>query len=211
MNRPDRMPDEGGAAAGNLFPVRLGRFLFRWRGWTAVPPAILLILFCHPRLLWAIPGTIGIVTGEAIRLRALQFIGGDSRSRKMGGKSLVTEGPFVLHRNPLYFGNFLLTLGFSLLSGNPWFLLVPAVLFPLQYVPIIIAEEAELFERFGRSYGEYARRTPRFFPRPPRLPARMGTPRHRLTEAIRIDRSTLRSVVLLTTALAIAGVIKRGG
>ncbi len=206
------MPDQGGAAAGKSFPIRLGRFLFRWRGWTAVPPALLLLIFSEPGMPWAAVGLISIVAGEAVRLRALQFIGGSSRTRRVGGDRLVREGPFALQRNPLYFGNFLLTLGFSLLSGNPWFLLVPALLFPVQYVPIILAEEAELRAKFGNCYTEYAAGTPRFLPRLRRsLRAdAAAAPPEKLTDAIRVDRSTLRSIVLLSTALAAVSALRGG-
>lgn len=196
-------------ASGRSPTVRLGRFLFRWRGWTAVPLALLLVLFAKPTAAWAIPGAAAILAGEAIRLRALRYIGGASRSRRLGAERLVTEGPFARHRNPLYCGNFLLTTGFSLLSGRLWFLLVPAILFPIQYWPIVMAEEAALRDAFGERFVEYARRTPRFVPR--RLAAgEKGAPPRSLGPAIRADRSTVRSIVLLAAAVALIAAARGG-
>jgi protein-S-isoprenylcysteine O-methyltransferase Ste14 len=204
------MPEEAGMAAAENRIVRLGRFFFRWRGWTAVPLALLLVLFAKPTAAWAISGAAAIVAGEAVRLRALRYIGGASRSRRLGAERLVTEGPFANHRNPLYCGNFLLTAGFSLLSGRPWFLLVPAILFPVQYWPIVIAEETALRGAFGDRYEAYARRTPRFVPRRTAAGEGGAPPSLALRQAIRADRSTLRSIVLLGAAVAVAAAVRGG-
>jgi len=186
--------------------IRLGHLLFRFRGWTPVPLALLLLVYSNPRISWAVPGVTCIVIGEAIRLHALRFIGGSSRTLRVGGDRLVTGGPFAMIRNPLYLGNFLLTLGICFFSGNRWFLVVPALLFPMQYAPIVLAEEAMLASRFGREYREYKGATPRFVPRRAGRPA--GDPDYSLADAFRIDRSAIRAIVFLLAAIMVSSFVR---
>jgi protein-S-isoprenylcysteine O-methyltransferase Ste14 len=79
--------------------------------------------------------------------------------------ALATSGPYAFTRNPLYLGNFLLGLGFTVGSG--WWPLgiVFAVLFLGIYLPVMRVESQTLAKLFGESYQRYARRVPIFLPR----------------------------------------------
>ena len=79
--------------------------------------------------------------------------------------SLATSGPYAYTRNPLYLGNFLLGVGFTIGSG--WWPLgvLFAVLFLGIYLPVMRVESETLIQLFGESYQAYARGVPLFFPR----------------------------------------------
>ncbi len=79
---------------------------------------------------------------------------------------LATSGPYAHTRNPLYFGSFLLGLGFTIAAGRPLLLGGAfAALFLGIYLPVMRAEAATLAELFGEEYARYARSVPLFFPR----------------------------------------------
>lgn len=79
--------------------------------------------------------------------------------------ALATDGPYSLTRNPLYFGSFVLGLGFALMA-NRWSVLCGFVLlFGLIYDATIEDEEQKLLKRFGEAFAGYCREVPRFFPR----------------------------------------------
>ncbi len=78
---------------------------------------------------------------------------------------LITEGPYSMVRNPLYFFSFLGALGIGLLSKN---IIVFALilLFFLAYYPfVVLAEEDALKNIHKEKYLLYMKSTPRFFPK----------------------------------------------
>lgn len=182
---------------------RAGRFLFRHRSLTPIPLVVLLLIFARPSLVTALTALPFWLAGAAIRLSALRFIGGASRSRNLAPETLVTGGPFAVVRNPLYVGNFLLTIGFAVYSGQWLFALVPLVLFPIQYIPVVRAEEAELRRRFASTFNEYAIRVPQWLPHRLASLVTFGEAPRSWAEAAQIERSTIRSVLALITALAL--------
>ncbi len=95
--------------------------------------------------------------GVAFRCMAAGVIKKDSR--------LATGGPYGWTRNPLYFGSFLLAVGFAVMGGNgvtAALLLIPsAVIYPV----VIRNEEAHLDRLFPDEFRLYRSRVPRFFPR----------------------------------------------
>lgn len=78
---------------------------------------------------------------------------------------LATGGPYAYTRNPLYFGSFLLGLGFAVASGVP----VVAAIFILFYLGVywpVMQTEAEHMRRlFPEQYPAYSRDVPLFWPR----------------------------------------------
>ena len=91
-----------------------------------------------------------------------------TRRRSRDVQRLVTYGIFGWVRNPLYVGNFLIWMGFVVISGVLWFLPVAIVLFAVEYTLIVRYEEGVLESIFGQEYLDYKKTTPRWFPRPPR-------------------------------------------
>ena len=83
----------------------------------------------------------------------------------MGAQRLATWGPYALMRNPLYFGNGLIGLGWGLMAG-PWAAIVFLIGFAVLYGFIIIPyEESFLSEKFGDEYEDYKNNVGTFFPR----------------------------------------------
>ena len=78
---------------------------------------------------------------------------------------LTQTGPYRAIRNPLYAGSFLLTLGFWILVGAGFNLLVMLAAIGWLYVMKVRKEERTLSQRHGAAWVEYARSTPRFIPR----------------------------------------------
>lgn len=176
--------------------ARAGAVLFRNRGWLPV-------LFLGLPLLapgstsparWII-GAILIVAGEAIRLAGVAAAGTVTRRRSRNVQRLVTYGAFAWSRNPLYNGNFLIWLGFVVISGVLWFLPIAILIFAIEYTLIVRYEEGVLESIFGQEYLTYKTRTPRWIPRPSRV-AEHGE--HQWAEAWRSEISTfLQYAVLL--------------
>jgi len=79
-------------------------------------------------------------------------------------EALVTEGPYSICRNPLYFFSFLGAIGVGFASET---LLIPAIIlvaFSIYYPVVIKSEEAELRALHGEKFNTYFENVPRFFP-----------------------------------------------
>lgn len=119
--------------------------------WTARGPAVGTVLFCLGVFLAGL-GAMG-------RLWCSLYIGG----RK--SKTLVTDGPYSLCRNPLYLFSLAGGLGVALSSET---LAIPGMMalgFGVFYPLVIRAEERKLQGRHGAPFEQYLRRVPRFIPR----------------------------------------------
>jgi len=94
------------------------------------------------------------------RLWALLYISGKKT------QELITDGPYSIVRNPLYLFSFIGVIGIGLVSENI-LVLAALVIFYLSYYPLtILSEEKKLTKIFGQAYIDYAKRTPRFLPKP---------------------------------------------
>ncbi|MBQ7154221.1 MAG: isoprenylcysteine carboxylmethyltransferase family protein [Synergistaceae bacterium] len=139
-------------------------FIFRMRGgiWTLLFVAVLFMVRAS--------GTeqryaciILVFLGQVWRCWAAGCIG-LYRGENVKAKRLAENGPYALMRNPLYFGNFVIGLGWSVAAGFRGVMLF-TVSFILLYVAVIIPhEEAFLREKFGIEYEEYCLRVKRFWP-----------------------------------------------
>lgn len=165
-------------AAERCAAARAGAILFRNRGW--LPVFFLAVPLLGPlshqvghhplgarmsAAHWAV-GLLLVVAGEAIRLAGVAAAGTTTRRRSRAVQRLVTYGAFAWSRNPLYNGNFLIWIGFGVISGLLWFLPIAAAIFALEYSLIVRYEEGVLESTFGDEYLAYKRRTPRWIPRP---------------------------------------------
>ena len=91
-------------------------------------------MLAQPTVFSASLGLASIFLGEFVRVYSVSFIGSKSRTRGKGtGDKLIQEGPYSLSRNPLYLGNFLISMGFACYSGRFWFLVLAGALFFVQY------------------------------------------------------------------------------
>jgi len=193
----------GVSAAEQSPTARLGGVLFRNRSWIPVP-FLAVPLLAPGRMSVAnwLGGALLVSVGEAVRLAGVAAAGTVTRRRSRDVQRLVTYGVFAWVRNPLYVGNFLIWMGFTVISGVYWFLPVAALLFALEYTLIVRYEEGVLESIFGASYLGYKARTPRWVPRPPRGSHRETGP-HDWREAVRSETSTFMAYAGLVVAFAV--------
>ena len=185
--------------------IAWGEWFFRQRSWTPIP-FILVLLFVgvhqsDDRTTW-VPGLFLLLVGEGMRLWGVAVVGKESRTRGGGVERLATSGPYAYVRNPLYVGNFLLTLGITCISELLWLLPAVILLFIVQYVPIVLWEESVLAARFGTPYTAYCRAVPRWWPRWRRPPlSSEAPPRYQWRAAFWSERSTFGALALLLIAM----------
>jgi steroid 5-alpha reductase family enzyme len=79
-------------------------------------------------------------------------------------EQLTTSGPYAYTRNPLYLGSLILAIGFAVASRSWWIAAAVVLMLSAIYLPVIVAEETLLRERFPQ-FDEYARCVPRLWPR----------------------------------------------
>ena len=112
--------------------------------------------------------TIGlalVLGGQLLRFWAAGYIP-KYRTEVIGAPVLVTWGPYKWWRNPLYAGNAIMGLGWSLMVGWGW-VVAFVIAFMLLYSMIIIpAEEEFLADKFGAEYAEFKKRVPQLIPFP---------------------------------------------
>jgi len=184
---------------------RLGQTLFRHRGLVPVLPILLALVFADPRPELLIPGLGLMVVGEGIRFWGAAYLGLTARSSSPSAGKLVTRGPYAHTRHPLYWGNFALTLGYTLATGAwfPWFPLVVAVVFPLLYGGHARREERVLANAFPTPYEDYIREVPGFGWRlvPARIAEQGETGAPSLKRALRVEALTVNAEFWLLVAL----------
>ena len=105
-----------------------------------------------------------VASGELLRLWAVRHIGVVSRTRSDRLGPLVATGPFARLRNPLYFGNIALWVGFAASAGLVRLIPPIVLLLAMEYHAIVRWEERLLEGRLGDNYREYAGRVPRWIP-----------------------------------------------
>ena len=79
--------------------------------------------------------------------------------------SLVTDGPYSMCRNPLYFFSFLGAVGVGMATETVVMPTIIILWFVLYYPIIIKVEEKELREIHKEKFLTYCKNTPRFFPK----------------------------------------------
>ena len=146
----------------------LRNILFKNRSFTPVPIVLTLLYFSNPALPFLVYGIALAALGESIRINAVRYAGGATRTTKVGAPSLCTTGPYARTRNPLYLGNMIIYCGIVLIAGGAYmwelFILVFSF-FTFQYFMIISLEEETLVGLFGDDYVTYRKKVPKLFPR----------------------------------------------
>jgi len=181
----------------------VGKKLYRLRAYSPIPVILYLVLFGAPGPISFCKGLGFILLGETIRFWGVGYAGGITRSRRIRSNSLVTGGAYGYVRHPLYIGNFLLTVGFTLAANPPmpWSLILIILLFILQYGAIIIAEESYLEKTYGEYYLEYRNRVPMLLPY--RGPDKSGDKsiKYDFKRAWESERKTVIAILAMTAAL----------
>lgn len=152
-----------------------GRFFFRVRN--ALFPVVLaaVVLLTRPEELLGnatldkIAMAAGIVlalAGEALRMAVIgyAYIRRGGKNREVHANELVTRGFYAHTRNPMYVGNFMVVMGFSLIYGSVAIIALLLLFFAWVYLAITTNEENYLRNKFGAAYDGYAARVNRFIP-----------------------------------------------
>lgn len=183
---------------------------FKYRSYTPIPLIVAALILAKTTWWSFTSGFIIAASGEAVRLWALRYSGSATRTTgRVGADELVTNGPYGHLRNPLYLGNFLLSLGVTVMAWPwmPWMLLFFLALFGVQYYSIITLEEDFLRNKFGNVYREYEAAVPRMIPRltgwgkGDRVPTT-------LKKALRTERNSLQSFTAVTLIIVLIWILK---
>lgn len=144
---------------------KIGNLFFKIRSFTPIPFILALLYFAKPAWHTVTIGVPFIVVGELLRIWAVGYAGASTRARTLGAaRDLVTTGPYGYVRNPLYLGNFLLSLGVCFVANVYWLIAVLVIGYFFQYLPIIALEETYLLESCGSVYQTYREQVRRFLP-----------------------------------------------
>src|ERR1043166_132133 len=136
---------------------RGGTWIQRWR----VP----LGFVCAAIFLWLAKTTrTALVIGACVSLIGLAIRAWAAGHIRKNAQ-LAISGPYAFTRNPLYFGSFLLGLGFTIASGRLVLGLLFVALFVGIYLPVMGVEAETLAKLFPTDYAMYKRSVPLFFPR----------------------------------------------
>ena len=176
------------------------KIFFQYRSFTPIPIALMIIYFAGANSSHRVLGMFLLLLGESIRIWAVSYAGGATRTRDVGAPKLCTSGPYAQTRNPLYVGNMLMYVGIVLIAGMPHQLFAAtgvAAFFIVQYSLIVSLEEETLDKLFGKEYYEYKQNVPPIFPR--LMPWREGKDRKPATllQTLKTEKRTLQNVFLI--------------
>jgi protein-S-isoprenylcysteine O-methyltransferase Ste14 len=145
MGRTDSMPE----AHGLNKLIRPLRYHEASRQWFAVLFVPLVSYFGQPSREMLIAGGVVALVGTLIRLWASGHV--------KKNKVLATDGPYAYVRHPLYVGNILILLGFSMASNLWWAYALMVFLILFYYPPAISYEDAKLNRLFGEEWQNWSR------------------------------------------------------
>lgn len=182
------------------------QFFFKYRSYTPIPLVLVLLYFSDP-FQPAIYFGIGLLAvGELIRIWAVRYAGGRTRTRNVGAPKLVTSGPFAYVRNPLYLGNMLMYLGIVLIAGGAimWLLfLLTLLFFIIQYSLIVSLEQETLKKKFGEEYLLYCKNVPALFPRLKAWEGKEAQDPKKFSKVFKPEKSTLINIIIILTLIYI--------
>jgi protein-S-isoprenylcysteine O-methyltransferase Ste14 len=181
--------------------------VFAQRGTLLALSAATLVIFGRPNGKSVASGIPIALAGEALRCWAVGYSGVTTRSDRVTAPALVTAGPYAHVRNPLYVGNFITALGFTIAFTGA---LPPANRLLLGmlglgsmlavYATIVPLEESYLRKTFGASFDEYVARVPRLIPR-----SAPSEPRNGSYDASVIGRAETRTFLTFGAMLLALG------
>ena len=187
--------------------MNIRNFLFSNRSFTPVPIALVIIYLSDPSTLYFIYGMPLILIGELIRINAVSYAGGVTRTMNVGAPSLCTSGPYSRTRNPLYLGNMIIYLGIVLVAGGKHVFTLEGIVFlyfTFQYMMIISLEEETLKKLFGDEYISYMENVPRLFPKVTRWTGGLNVHKpSNLYKTLKTEKRTLQNIVLILSILVI--------
>ena len=180
--------------------MKIANFLFKYRSYTPIPLALYILINSYFEIQNLIIGLTLIFIGELLRIWAVSYAGGITRTTKVGAPSLCTTGPYSYTRNPLYIGNMIIYTGVVYVAGSYnilSMLIITWTFFIIQYYLIIKLEQNRLIEIFGKEYKAYMNNVPILFPRlSPWINKDKYVPM-KLLNTIKTEKRTLQNIILL--------------
>tara|TARA_Y100000816_G_scaffold289512_2_gene276102 strand:- start:66 stop:653 length:588 start_codon:yes stop_codon:yes gene_type:complete len=173
---------------------------FKKRSYTPIPIVLIILYFSHLSYPFWAYGAILITFGELVRLNAVRFAGGRTRTTKVGANSLCTSGPYSRTRNPLYIGNLFIYSGVVLFSGGIYMfqlLTIVILYFIFQYSMIISLEEEKLLAVFGQNYIKYKNNVPRIIPLLKPWDSKSRLKPTSILKTLKTEKRTLQNIFLL--------------
>ena len=120
--------------------------------------AFTLELSVEQSLQFSVIGFILLIFGCFGRIWASLYIEGNKT------KNLITNGPFMMVRNPLYFFSLMILIGFCFALKSLFLPIGLILIFIVFHVPTIANEERKLRNIHGELFDDYVRSTPRLIP-----------------------------------------------
>ena len=149
----------------------LQALVFKNRGALLSVPAALLLAFGKPSAFSIALGLPVALAGELLRCWAVGYSGVTTRGDVVEAPKLVTAGPYAHVRNPLYVGNFITALGFTIAftgkntsATRTMLMLVGLGSMAAVYATIVPHEEQYLRSRFGEEFERYCESVPPLVP-----------------------------------------------
>ena len=176
------------------------KIFFKYRSYTPIPIVLLIIYCSEPTKSFIMIGLALIATGEFIRISAVRYAGGATRTRNVGAPYLCTSGPYSLTRNPLYCGNVIIYIGTVFFAGGIWMwhiLPLVATFFIFQYYHIISLEEETLTIKFEDQYKLYFENVPQLFPRFSPWKGGNQTKPKNLISTLKTEKRTLQNIFFI--------------
>ncbi|MGC8977271.1 MAG: methyltransferase family protein [Candidatus Ratteibacteria bacterium] len=118
---------------------------------------VLIAIFGKGNIKKILIGLPFIILGEFLRIVSSGII--------KKNEVLTKNGIYSFLRHPLYFGSFLISIGFSISSNNLLIFIYFFIFFPFIYFFTIKKEEEFLTMKFKEEFEEYKRKVPAFFPK----------------------------------------------
>ncbi len=143
-----------------------------------VPPLILMIIFLGVALVfgWKLPipipfpvwmkaiGGMIVLFGFGLAFSAVRAMRKVQTSPNPSTPTIqiATSGPYKISRNPIYFGYIAIGIGFPLVMGTYWGLVLSPMVIDAYYRLIIMREEIYLTQKFGKTYTDYQSKVQRW-------------------------------------------------
>ncbi len=144
MTRTDSLTE----ATGIHKLIRSLRYHEASRQWFAVWFVLLVSWLGDTYLTLLYAGATVAAVGELIRMWASGHV--------KKNKELATDGPYAYVRHPLYVGNILILVGYSLASNMWWSFVLMAFLLWFYYPPAISYEDSKLKKIFAEQWIEWS-------------------------------------------------------
>ena len=147
----------------NTTYTKLETWCLAHRKSATAPAFILLLVLANPTMLSLVLGGLMVCLGEMGRTWSSGYIDKNAK--------LATAGPYRFTRNPLYFFNAMIFVGFCVMAYNPWAAIFGILSFTIIYRATMRSEAAFIAPIFGEEFTKWITVVPMFWPKWTNYPA----------------------------------------